>query len=89
VRFTWDQAKARRNWTKHRVSFAEATTVFADPLALYLQDEACPERGILIGQSESARLLVTVFVEIVDDEVRIISARRATTHERKRYEQGA
>ena len=62
--------------------------MFADPLALYLQDEACPERGILIGQSEAARLLVTVFVEVVDDEIRIVSARRATAHERKRYEQG-
>jgi uncharacterized DUF497 family protein len=70
------------------VSFAEATTVFADPLALFLQDEASPERGILIGPSEAAQLLVTVFVEIVGDEIRIIGARRATAHEWKRHEQG-
>jgi len=88
VRFTWDAAKARSNWTKHRVSFGEAATAFADPLALYLQDEARPERGILIGQSDAARLLFAVFVEIVDDEIRLVSARRASAHERKRYEEG-
>ena len=88
MRFTWDAAKARSNWKKHRVAFAEAATVFADPLALYLQDDVRPDRGILIGQSEAARLLCTVFVEIVGDEIRLISARRATAHERRGYEQG-
>jgi hypothetical protein len=89
VRFTWDPKKARSNWAKHGVSFAEAATAFADPLALLLDDEARPHRGILIGQSEAARLLFTVYLEIDADLIRIISARRATPHERRRYEEGA
>ena len=88
VRFAWDPEKAKTNRAKHGVSFAEAATVFADPLALLLDDEIHPERGILIGQSEAARLLFTVYVEIHEDLIRIISARRATSHERRRYEEG-
>ncbi len=71
------------------MSFAEAATTFADPLALLLDDAAHPERGILIGQSEATRLLFTVYVEIHEDLIRIISARRATSHERRRYEEGS
>ena len=88
VRFAWDPEKAKTNKVKHGVSFAEAATVFADPLALLLEDDAHSDRGILIGQSETARLLFTVFVEIHEDLTRIISARRATPHERRRYEEG-
>jgi uncharacterized protein len=89
VQFAWDPGKARTNRAKHGVSFAEAATAFADPLALLLNDELHPERGILIGRSEAARLLFTVYVEIHEDLIRIISARRATSHERRRYEEGA
>jgi len=42
----------------------------------------------LIGESERHRVLFTVFVEVAEDSIRIISARRATSHERKRYEEG-
>ncbi|MFS8068183.1 MAG: BrnT family toxin [Byssovorax sp.] len=89
MRFAWDPEKARTNRAKHGVSFAEAATSFADPLALLLDDAAHPERGILIGQSEATRLLFTVYVEIQEDLIRIISARRATSHERRRYEEGS
>lgn len=89
VRFGWDPRKAESNWAKHGVSFAEAATAFADPLALLLEDEARDGRGILIGQSDSARLLFTVYVEIQGDIIRIISARRTTPRERRRYEEGA
>jgi uncharacterized DUF497 family protein len=88
VRFTWDPEKARINKAKHGVSFAEAATTFADPLALLLEDQVYADRGILIGQSEAARLLFTVYVEIHEDSIRIISARRATSRERRRYEEG-
>jgi uncharacterized DUF497 family protein len=89
VRFTWDPRKARANRAKHGVSFAEAATCFGDPLALFLQDPVHPDRAILIGLSESARLLFTVFVEHREDVTRIVSARRASPRERRRYEQGA
>jgi uncharacterized DUF497 family protein len=88
VQFIWDPKKARSNLKKHRVSFKEAVTVFADPLALVVEDGLYGERTILIGQSERQRLLFTVFVELAEDSVRIISARRATSHERRRYEEG-
>jgi len=88
LQFTWDPKKAESNLKKHGVSFNEAVTVFADPLALVIEDPLYGERAILIGQSERQRLLFTVFVELAEDWVRIISARRATSHERRRYEEG-
>jgi uncharacterized DUF497 family protein len=88
MRFTWHAKKAASNERKHGVRFSEAVTVFADPLALYVQDELYGERMLLIGASEKQRVLLTVFVEQEDDTIRIISARRATAHERKRYEEG-
>ena len=88
MRFTWDPEKAASNLRKHGVSFREAATVFGDPLAAMVVDALDPERAILVGQSERGRVLLTVFVELSEDMIRIISARRATSHERKRYEEG-
>lgn len=88
VDFTWDPAKARANRAKHGVSFEEAVEVFVDPLALVVEDVAHPERLIIIGSSKGEHLLLVVFVEKDEDQVRIISARLATSHERKRYEEG-
>ena len=88
VQFTWDPTKATSNRKKHGVSFPEAATVFADPLAIVMDDAVHEGRAILVGQSESRRVLFTVFLELAEDSIRIISARRATSHERKRYEEG-
>jgi uncharacterized DUF497 family protein len=88
MHFTWDPKKAESNLRKHGVSFLEAVTVFADPLALVIEDAQYGNRAVLVGQSERLRLLVTVFVELNEDWIRIISARRATSHERRRYEEG-
>ena len=73
---------------KHGVSFVEAVSVFADPLAAMLDDALDPERAILVGQSEKGRVLLVVFIEQSEETIRIISARRATSRERKRYEEG-
>ena len=62
--------------------------MFADPLAAMLEDTVDPERAILVGQSEKGRVLLVVFIEQSEDMIRTISARRATSHERKRYEEG-
>jgi len=51
VRFECDPRKAAINLRKHGVAFAEAVTVFADPLALYLQDRDDPDRAVLVGSS--------------------------------------
>lgn len=87
VRFTWDPKKAASNQRKHGVSFVEAASVFADPLAAMVEDALDPDRAILVGQSERGRVLLVVFIEVSDDAIRIISARRATSHERKRHEE--
>jgi uncharacterized DUF497 family protein len=88
VRYVWDPKKARSNEQKHGVSFEEAVTSFADPLAIIADDVLHPERAILIGMSWKTRVLVTVFIEKSDDEIRLISARLATRPERRRYEEG-
>lgn len=87
--FEWDPAKARANLRKHGVSFSEAATVFADPYALWEPDRRNPQRGNLLGTSAEQRLLFVVHVEVHDEleRIRIISARRATRVERKRYEE--
>jgi uncharacterized DUF497 family protein len=84
----WDKDKADRNARKHGVTFEEAATLFSDPLALIIEDESYPENARMIGESLAARILLVVFVERDRDVVRLMSARRATRHERRRYEEG-
>ncbi|MDP9151162.1 MAG: BrnT family toxin [Myxococcota bacterium] len=88
MRYVWDPEKARSNEQKHGVTFEEATTAFADPLAIIVDDLGHPGRAILIGLSWKARILLTVFIEKSEDEVRLISARLASRPERRRYEEG-
>ena len=88
MQFTWDPAKAEKNLLTHGVSFQEATTVFGDPLAGTIPDpdhSVGEERLVTMGQSSTGQLLVVCHVE-QGDTIRIISARRATAHERKDYE---
>ena len=88
MRYVWDPKKARSNEQKHGVTFEEAVTSFADPLAIIVEDLVHPERAILIGMSSEANVLVTIFIEKSEEEVRLISARLATRPERRRYEEG-
>lgn len=88
MNFAWDSRKAASNARKHGVTFDEAATVFADPLALAVQDEVHAERTLLIGMSGQHRVLLVVHVELDEDTIRLVSARRATSHERRRYEEG-
>jgi uncharacterized DUF497 family protein len=87
VLFEWDPAKAAINQRKHGVSFEKAVTCFADELARYYPDAARDDRFVLIGRSHRGRLIYTVHAELDGDRVRIVSARRATRPERKRYEE--
>ncbi len=88
MNFIWDPRKGASNVKKHGVAFDEAATVFADPLALAIEDTLDPGRTLLLGLSMRARVLVVVHLEVDDTTIRIISARRATSHERRRYEEG-
>ena len=87
MRFEWDPAKAVSNRRKHGVGFDEAAECFEDPLALVLDEPRSAERLILIGVSRRRRLVFTVYVERDAAVIRIISARRATTRERRHYEE--
>jgi hypothetical protein len=71
---------------KHHVSFQEAATAFDDDLAAYYPDTLHEDRFILIGYSRRQRLLYVVQAEVQDDVIRIISARKATSHEKAHYE---
>ncbi len=86
MRFVWDRRKAAANLKKHRVSFEEASTTFDDQLGAYYPDRLHADRFILIGYSRQQRLLYVVHAEVTLNAIRIISARRATNHEKTRYE---
>lgn len=91
LRFQWDPRKAAANRRKHRVSFEEAATAFADPLSLTIPDpnhSADEARFLLLGLSERRRLLVVAHAER-EAEIRIISVRLADRHERHDYEEGS
>ena len=88
MKFAWDRRKERANLDKHGVSFTEATTVFGDPLAASIPDpdhSEGEERFVTVGYSSRNRLIVVCHTE-QGDTVRIISAREATSYERKKYE---
>lgn len=89
MKFEWDPQKEEANVAKHGVTFAEASTVFADPLAGTITDpdhSLAESRFLTIGISGMGRLIVVSHTEEEDDLFRIISAREAATHERKAYE---
>jgi len=86
MRFTWDARKAAANVKKHGVAFADAATAFEDAQGAYYPDSLHEARFVLIGYSRQQRLLYVVHAEVGTDTIRIISARRATSHEKAHYE---
>jgi uncharacterized DUF497 family protein len=86
VRFTWDRREATANLRKHGVSFEEAATAFEDDLGAYYADRVHTERFVFIGYSRQRRLHYIVHAEVAVDLIRIISARKATRHEKAHYE---
>jgi hypothetical protein len=86
VRFEWDPRKAASNLKKHGVSFHEAETAFDDEFGAYYADSLHHGRFILVGYSERQRLLYVVHAEVRTECIRIISARKATRHEKAHYE---
>jgi uncharacterized DUF497 family protein len=84
--FEWDDAKAAANLAKHGVSFEQARDAFNDPFALDFMDDREDYgelRLILVGMVETRMLVIAHTTR--DDRVRIISAREAEPHERRRY----
>jgi hypothetical protein len=89
LHFTWDESKNRSNQQKHNVSFEEAQTVFYDASAMEFYDSAHSrkeDRFLLLGQSFSFKTLMVCHCYREEEGViRIISARKATPKERKKY----
>ena len=89
MNFTWDKAKNKLNKKKHGVSFEEAESVFLDEHARLIGDpdhSDSEDRFVLLGMSTQLKLLVVVHVYRESNElIRIISARKATTKEKKSY----
>jgi len=85
--FEYDPAKAAGNLRKHGVSFADAESVFMDPLALHRIDPDAEgeERFVAIGAGSAGYLLVVVYT-LRGEAIRLISARRATPVEIRAYE---
>ncbi len=89
MKFTRDPNKAEKNIKKHGVTFSEAETVFADPLALTFYDTKHSndeDRWLTFGISEAREYLIVWHTES-DDELRIIGARKMDKSERRQYEQ--
>ena len=92
--FEWHTEKAQSNLAKHGVSFELACRVWDDPLHDIRSDrvENGEERWIAVGLVGSTLVLVVAHAypdESDEQRVRLISARKATPHERRRYEQQA
>lgn len=88
--FRWDERKRQINRQKHGIDFADAVEVFYDDLVCTMEDPDHHEeqRLVLIGEDAFRRLLVVVYAQPDERTIRIISARPATSAERRHYEQG-
>ncbi len=87
ILFVWNRQKAKTNLYKHGVSFEQAAEAFFDPFLRVMESGTTEEhRDALLGLDTSGRLLFVVHIEQDEDTFRIISARKATTTEKRYYE---
>ena len=91
MRYEWDARKAATNHTKHGITFEQAITAFDDPFALVAPDpghsKPGEERRWLIGEADDGVLVVVFTIRQPGNVYRLISARRASRKERRRYEE--
>ena len=89
IEFEWDENKNRINIEKHGIAFEEAATVFYDDYAILFDDpdhSAEEERFLILGITRRENLCIVSHCYRGKDEIiRIISARKATKHEMKTY----
>lgn len=84
--YEWNPQKAESNYHKHGVHFADAVAVFEDEYALWQEDigKYDETRFIAVGMDHLAQILTVIFT-YRGENIRLISARRATNYERKTY----
>jgi len=87
MKISWDPAKARANFRKHRIRLADAEAVLFDPDAITVEDPDAEtqQRFVTVGIDAVGRILVVVYA-YQDEDIRLISARRASLGESKGYE---
>ena len=87
MRFEWDENKNRSNVEKHDIDFRDASLIFSAPMRVISdnREDYGEERSIGYGLLDN-RVVVVAFTEPEEDVVRVISIRRALTHEQKQYE---
>ncbi len=86
---TWDPNKAEINFKKHGIRFSDADVVLYDPFAMTLEEHvvANEQRFVTVGADAAGRIIAVVY-SYRADTIRLISARKATSKERKQYEKG-
>lgn len=84
---TWNPVKAEANFRKHGILFSDADTVLFDPIALTMEDDNAEgeNRFVTIGQDAAGRVLVVIYT-YRGEQIRLISARKATRKETQDYE---
>ena len=89
MKIIWSPEKAKSNFRKHRIHFSDAENVLYDPIALTLEDQDVEgeKRYVTVGTDSIGRIVVVVYT-YRGDNIRLISARKATSSERKSYEKG-
>lgn len=87
MNYEWDEAKRQENLHKHGVDFADAVGALEDPANLTAEDPDAESeaRFVTLGMDVTLRLLLVVWTERSADCVRIISARKASPGEARRY----
>ena len=88
MRIVWDVKKAAANIRNHGIEFSHATTVLDDPMAVTIEDTLQAEqRFVTVGSDILGRVLLVVYAYSGEEEIRLISAQKATPKERRVYEQ--
>ena len=88
MRVVWDIKKAAANIRKHGIEFSHAATVLDDPQAVTIEDRRHEEqRFVTVGSDLMGRVLVVIYAYAEKDEIRLVSARKASPHERRIYEE--
>ena len=92
MQFVWDEEKNRRNLAKHKISFETASLVFEDPFAISRLERIVDgeERWQTMGLIGAVVVVLVAHTHKEEEDeaiIRIISARKATSHERRQYEQ--
>ena len=88
MRLVWDIGKSAANIRDHGIEFSHAATVLDDPMAITIEDTRHGEqRFVTVGSDLLGRIFVVVYAYSGEEEIRLISARKATPKERRVYEE--